>query len=684
MNKEEILRQIELLQNQLISLEKPINDLIITVLVSKRNPGLIQLKTNIYREDFIELLRKIPGRLYNATYKINTIPLSVYSSFLISALAGLPRVFVQYEEEAESKLNTLLNGPDLIIGFADGQFLVKVKQGIELEGNITKMFPVSYMPPDVIYLDYKLTLANAAYFLHLLKETKHKITWEDNTEIELNKAVQKQVALAGIAEQDDAPEYDMKLGEFTLKGYQQVGVKFMDLASGNGIIADEPGLGKTIQAVAYAVRSNKRVLIICPAAAKENWRRHLINYTGTSPKVFSGIEPAMYDIINLMQPKEHVQFNLMHYNMFSRPLPIKLPNGDRTTVCPWINYINASKFDVIILDEMHKVKNVEAATTKEIMKIKAGAFMGLSGTPILNRPGEFYPMLYLINPKEFANHTEFINTYTDGRNGVRNLSKLRELLAPIMIRRTKDKVMKDLPPITRTNHYIELTKAQRTGYESILDGVFTAIENAYRVYGDLDGTEVTNILTQLLRLKQYLAGLKVEAVTDLATEFYDQTESKHRKVILFSQFRPVVADIASRLGQEVITFDGTISPLERTKLVDRFQKEPDIHFLACSTTAASEALDMTAAGLVIFTDLLWTPASHAQAEGRAYGRLNDPHSIEALYAMCTETLEDEVIFPLLQEKLTNINALIDGGDVERNMSSSIAMDVIKYLKGVKR
>lgn len=681
---EEIQAEIDRLQIALESSKKAAlmqANVELVASINPRNSSIIRIDISNKRPDIVELAERANDGYYYPDGSTYSVPIKNYSTFIISALASLPNVSLRFKTKLdEETIDQVLNGPDIKLDL-EGDFLkVSAKQDVQVPTYLS-YFLTRVRRLEGIYKVSLVPMSDAASILEAITKATDKldIEWNPEAHEKIHKLAFKHLQVASISLAEDAPDYAMQLGEYTLRPFQRIGVKFQDLTGGNCIIADEPGLGKSIQAVAYAIRSNKRILIICPASLKENWRRYIIAYTGKIPRLYQCIEPNILDILDMTDLKKQVQFNLMHYDQFSRPMAIQLPNGDRTTRCLWIDVINKSNFDVIVLDEVHKIKNLSATRTKTLLEVKAKAFTGMSGTPILSRPAEFYPVLHLIAPKIFSNPQDFIYKFSDGKNGVKNVQELRKIVAPFMIRRTKDKVMKDLPPIIRTYLNIDLTPKQNEVYQTILSGVFDSIDSASNVYGNLNGTAITNILVQILRLKQYLAGLKTDEVADLAIDRYDASTSIHKKVIVFSQFVPVVAEIAKKLGGESVSFDGSVDPFDRQKIVDKFQTDPDIHFLVCTTPTASEGLNITQAGTVIFADFMWTPAAHKQAEDRAYGRLNDPHVVEAVYVAMKDTVED-MIQELLATKLNTFKEVIDGVNTVRGDQASIAMDIISYLK----
>jgi non-specific serine/threonine protein kinase len=270
--------------------------------------------------------------------------------------------------------------------------------------------------------------------------------------------------------------------------------------------------------------------------------------------------------------------------------------------------------------------------------------------------------------------------WSDGR--VRNVEHLRETLSTILIRRKREQVQKDLPPIRRIYDWHELSDPARARYELALEGVYQAIAE-YEKDGQNKEMAITGILAQITRCKQIVAQDKVERIADLATELVDAEKGEGEgKVVIFSGFKAVARGIAKRLGHEAVCFTGDDKLEDRQKMVDDFQSDPKVKFLVATGATAGEGLTMTAGGYVIFSDFGWTPAYHQQCEGRVYGRLNEAHGAVSYYIVGAGTIE-EWIQELLAVKLKIIEQIIEGNDDE-DAGKSMGYELIKRMKKERR
>jgi len=333
----------------------------------------------------------------------------------------------------------------------------------------------------------------------------------------------------------------------------------------------------------------------------------------------------------------------------------------------------------VVADEAHYIKNTDANRSKALRQLKSKHRLPMTGTPILNRPGEYWAILNWVRPELFPSEDKFLSQYTNNGRTARNIEELRELLKTIMIRRLKKDVVSELPPLNRITNLHELSDHGKAQYQKVLAGVYKAIDDA----GNQVERNITSILVELGKLKEVCAHDKIDAVADLAIDLWDteqdSTDDKlgNKKVLIFSQYKDVVRKIAAKLGQEAIYWTGDTSFEERTRLEHEFQNNPNVHFLVISLMTGQTGLNLTAAGHIIFADLYWTPAAHAQAEERAYGRLSNLHGAESYYIVAVGTIE-EWIQELLQGKLNVINQVVEGIDAERD--PSIGVEIINRLR----
>lgn len=474
-----------------------------------------------------------------------------------------------------------------------------------------------------------------------------------------------------------------------LHPFQKICGRFMELVDFNGLNANQMGLGKTLNTIGVVVKNQLYpALVICPATVRTNWEREIYRAIGEPAYVLFGETPNDYDIGQLVF--KNPKFILLTYDSIAGYEELKYDKKneedirvlEEKTVYLYSNMINKFvKPKVIICDEMHYIKNDASRRNKGLEALECKQVMGLTGTPVVNRPDELYAILHKIDPKTFDSKYQFMSQYSDGKNGVRNVTQLYEVLQKYMIRYLTKDVFKQLPPVTSINEYVTLNAKYRKTYDKVQAGIMEFV----MADGTVAAANITGVLAQIMRLKQVCTLAKIQRAADLAMEIYDSADEsdKHKKVIIFSQFvnlPAAVREIHKRLSPESVMFTGQDNVQDRQFTVDKFQSDPNVHFLCCSTKAAAEGLNITAAGSVIFVDLMWTPKDHQQAIGRAYGRISDSHHVNAYYVLAKDTI-DEWIEALIREKMEMIEKVVDGVERTRIENTSIAQELFKKMRG---
>lgn len=675
-------RLAEVERQRLLDLEK-----VFTINVVALSGAMVIIEAP-FRNDIVELLRTIPGRTYRGQ-KENMIPLKVWNDFL-EGVQKLPKIEIVFTPSATKDIESYLNTPIWLVELGPRSFIVT--KGPQAAYDIHKISSANF---DSRIGKWTVPFLEGWKLFEVFSKVEG-VVWTDEASDFIKNQMERRASLDSVAKLERGIKYlDFDMNGVKLRPFQEVGCEFIDTAEGNVLLADEMGLGKTIQSVAYGIKNNFRTIVICPATLIPNWARQIKKLTGKAPAILSGSDPTKFDM--LKQLTDPAKWTIINYDIAGKKSEVKLVTKDQEGFDHeeyqirflWIELLNMSKPDLIIVDEGHYIKNVDSNRSQGIRKLKCPRFLMMTGTPVLNRPGELWPMLTMIAPDTFPNYDTFINQYTYDKKGARNVEELRMLLRSIMIRRLKKDVVADLPPINRIEDYHELTPKALKIYRKIEQGIYTTLsEYSARGTGGEDRL-ITSVLAQIQRLKMVCAINKVDYTADKATELYDQTdETENRKVLIFSQYKAVAYAIHQRLADQgslcfvsrgrhdFITADNQ----ERDRMVQQFQTDPNIRYLVVTEKTAKEGHDITAAGNVIFNDLFWTPAAHEQGEGRAYGRLDNPHTIGSYY-MITDMDGDSIeewIMDMLEMKKNIIEEVVEG--VEKSRDVSIAMALIAKMK----
>lgn len=641
-----------------------------------------------YRDDLLATWQLSRKRMFRGNGE-NAIPVGDWA-IVLASLTTLPKLDIIYRPGVEEAIHKHLYAPVWEISL--DQRVIKATPGPRYFASDLAQVPgIEWKNQQGGF--FTVPMSEAWRLYEALKNVEGVVYSEEAREFTI-KQVEQRAMLDQIGVATDW-EYDPGFANgHTLRPFQRVGCAFVEATGGRALLAYEMGLGKTPMSIAYAWKNKFRTVIVAPASLKANWARQIFKFTGINPVVLTGAEPLKHDLITMLTSPS--PFTIINYDILGRLTEYDdvkkdtegFDHVEHKRKFLWVEAINMSRPDLIIFDESHYIKNTDSNRSQAAREMKAPHILHMTGTPVLNRPGELWPMLTMLDPATFPAEQTFISQYTVNDKKVMNVDKLKEALKTTMIRRKHSDVRKDMPPKNRITEYHDLSPKARKLYLKILQGVYERIEayNASGKHGGEDG--IANILVQIQRLKQVCAIDKVDRTAELATELHESaSEERHNKVLIFSQFKATTYAIAQRLGHEALSFVSrgksdfvTASNEKRDRLVQQFQTDPKIKYLVVTEHTAKEGHDITEAGFVIFNDLFWTPASHDQGEGRAYMREIDPHGITSYY-LITDKESGEIeewVWELLGLKTDVINQTVEGVEGARDVS--IAMALIERMR----
>ncbi len=443
--------------------------------------------------------------------------------------------------------------------------------------------------------------------------------------------------------------------------FQKDGINFGIERKGRILLADEMGVGKSIQAIGISLlfKENWPVLIICPSSLKLVWRDEILKW----------IPDINKDKINIQifksgkdQFKSGEKFYIMSYD-----LTIKLEEK-----------IKNKNFNFIIADEAHYLKSPDAKRTKCLMPIiqKSKRVLLLTGTPILSRPVELYPLLTMLRPDLFHNFSVFGNRYCDPKRnffgtdwtGSSCAKELNYILKNIMIRRLKKDVISQLPPKKRQKVEIQTDSKVIKQIQAInisTDGLFQKLNelnnspsNARIDYDDEDfGDEGDNLLNLFSKVYLLSAEAKAQGVKDYIHYLLDNKCKflvfAHHKIMLDS-----IEEEVQKLHIDYIRIDGKVKLDKRQEYVNKFQTDETCLVAILSITACYTGITLTAASTVVFSELHMTPAVMIQAEDRAH-RIGQEHECVNIHYLYGPDTLDEVLFKMLNQKQNIFSNTLD-------------------------
>ena len=421
------------------------------------------------------------------------------------------------------------------------------------------------------------------------------------------------------------------------------------------ILADDMGLGKTTSTVIAALESGiKKVLIVCPASLKINWKREIANYTDRSVSIIEG------------KIWESADFVIINYDILKN---FHDPQDRKNSV------ILNEGFDLIVADEAHYIQNTQAARTKIANDIinKVGKVWLLTGTPMTSRPMNYYNLLNLVESPVAFNWMGYVRRYCNGYQftvgrkkiwnvqGASNLEELRDRIKPQVLRRLKEDIL-DLPDKIITPIYLKLKSRD---YEELMGEYYRWFDQSN------ESGSLTVQFSKLMKVRQVIAEEKIKNTCEIAENIVEQG----KKVIIFTNFTDTLNQITEHFGKTAVKLDGSMSKQERQRAVDSFQEDEKIQVFVGNIKAAGVGITLTAAEAVIMNDLSFVPSDHSQAEDRAY-RYGQKNNVLVYYPIFENTIES-IIYDILQNK-KNIFEIVMGdnpqkGDILEQILNEISM-----------
>lgn len=434
--------------------------------------------------------------------------------------------------------------------------------------------------------------------------------------------------------------------------YQKIGVSFLEEKNGRALIADEMGLGKTVQALGWLQLHPefRPAIIVVPASLKLNWQREAERWM-TNPKV---------EIVTGTKPY-HLRGNIIVINY--------------DILAPWVVNLKSLQPQVLIMDEIHSIKNSTTKRTKAVKLLAKNIHhvIGLSGTPIVNRPIEAYNALTIINSAAIPNFKTFTQRYCAAKHngfgwdfsGASNTDELHKLLIhAFMIRRKKSEVLKDLPD--KLKAFVPMELSNQKEY-SIAEADFISYLKSTKGLAAAERASNAQALAEIEGLKQLAVTGKMNQVIDWIDEFLETDQ----KLVVFAIHKSAIDILMAEFANVAVKIDGSVSLTARQEAVDKFQTDPSCRLFIGNIQAAGVGWTLTAASNTAIIELPWTPGALSQAEDRIH-RIGQKESVTIHYLLAAGTIEEKIVH-LLDKKQAILNAVLDG---EKAQQQSILWDLI--------
>lgn len=440
--------------------------------------------------------------------------------------------------------------------------------------------------------------------------------------------------------------------------YQKRGIAY-NLKYKRVIVGDEPGLGKTLQAIATAVAAGRRcVLVVCPSSLKNNWAKEFEKFAGWKSIILG-------DSVKNTWPTFHkvagVRVFITNYESLKKyfVLAVNKPKDKPLR----LNHIEFKPtidlFDMVIIDELHRLKDGSTQQSKYAMGITKGKewILGLTGTPVVNKPKDLVSQLYIIGTLgDFGGYKYFMDRYCGGNgSGSSNLGELNyKLKSTCFYQRKKKDVLTELPDKMRQIVLCDITT--NSEYQKALSSLATYLADfRNKTDEEVRRSMRGEIMVQIGVCKNISARGKLEAVR----EYIDEVIGSGEKIGVFIHQKEIAQALKHKYP-DALTITGSDSSEDRNNAVQQFQNNPNCKLILLSIKAAGVGLTLTAASRCVFVELPWHAADCDQCEDR-FHRIGQKDSVQCTYFIGKDTI-DEDIYKIIEKKRLVANGVMGTTD----------------------
>jgi superfamily II DNA or RNA helicase len=414
------------------------------------------------------------------------------------------------------------------------------------------------------------------------------------------------------------PTLTAELRDYQLEGFQWMAQRLQ--AGAGACLADDMGLGKTLQVLALMLLRPGPHLVVCPTSVTLNWHQQIRQFAPTLQSVaYEGRERR-----ELLSELSADQVVVVSY---------------RTLL---LDQLDETDWGLVVLDEAQTIKNPESKTAQACFALRARGRVATTGTPIENRLSELWSLFRFLNPSLLGTlpsfRRRFENPIAQGNGSARQ--RLKRLVGPFLLRRTKSQVLTELPPRTEIDLRVELSAGERALYEELRREAEATRSDPFQLLASLTRLRQACCHPRLLLPNSDLSSSKLEAFEGLVDDLRD---GRHRALV-FSQFTRLLDLLEERLiarGTSYLRLDGSTPVGERRSLVESFQAGGAELFLI-SLKAGGTGLNLTAADYVVHLDPWWNPAAEDQASDRAH-RIGQTRPVTIYRLVAADTVEEKVL-----------------------------------------
>lgn len=492
-----------------------------------------------------------------------------------------------------------------------------------------------------------------------------------------------------LLEEKYTDEYLDQMLTVPLYPYQKEGTRFA-VRAGKAIIADEMGLGKTLQAIASAevyLREGmaEQVLVVCPTSLKYQWKREIERFTGGDRVECSG--EGVEDGLTIPKVVVVEGAPAKRAKLYKAHAPYKIVSYH--TMCNDVRHLGKLDTDVLIMDEIQRLKNWDTLISRAARKIASRYAVLLSGTPMENKLEELYANMELVDQfclgpyYQFRDQHILLHPETGGIMGYKDLNAIGEAVSNRLLRRTKKGVRLQLPK--RSDQFVLVPMTQRQDdLHSEFKWDLLVILNKYRKYHymtEQDRLRVLKLLGQMRMvadstfiLEQNLTTRSDVKIAEAMNLLDNVLESGDEKVVVFSEWERMTRLVAMELDKRGVRYEylnGRVPSKRRGELVDDFTMLPESRVFL-STDAGSTGLNLQVASTLINMDLPWNPAVLEQRIARIF-RLGQEKPVQIINLVSKGSIEEGMINKLRFKK-SMFEGVLDGG------ADTVFVDESKFKK----
>jgi len=456
-----------------------------------------------------------------------------------------------------------------------------------------------------------------------------------------------------------------------LRGYQEEGFNWLNRLAQWGVgacLADDMGLGKTVQALAQILSMASRgpSLVVAPTSVCLNWESETLKFA-----------PTLNVIVFGAGKREECLKGLKPFDLVICSYGLLQQEGELLAAVSW---------QAIVLDEAQAIKNMATKRSQAAMELSGAFKMVATGTPIENHLGELWNVFRFINPGLLGSLKQFNVKFAspiEKSQDKKARSRLKKLIQPFILRRTKNQVLEELPSRTEITIKVEMGEEEASLYEALRRSALETLAGLGTVEGK--GEQHLRILAEIMRLRRAccnprlilpessIASAKLAAFGEIVAEL---RENRH-KALVFSQFVGHLDIIRQYVEKEGIPYqylDGSTPQKERKRRVDEFQSGSGDLFLI-SLKAGGVGLNLTAADYVIHMDPWWNPAVEDQASDRAH-RIGQQRPV-TIYRLVTKGTIEEKIVGLHLQKRGLADSLLEESDMSGRVSAEELLALLR-------